>query len=362
MKNKFVDFKVLATSLCCSVVMGLISFAFLKCLDYAADFRSFFPLCYIFLPVAGIVTAFVYKRIGGKSSMGNNIIIESANDGEKVPKRLASLTFIFTCITHLFGGSVGREGTAVQIGGSLTSNVADYLGFKNNDRSTIVLSGISSAFGSVFGTPFAGAFFGMEVCCVGRLSAGAVIPCFACSYLANFVTQLLGFKHAYSKIFKNYLLAAAVGAAIVSLLIFALGLNDFEGLSTWMQNTAFKGDAKWYDMPAKYLLTVLTLGAGFQGGEVTPMFDMGASFGGWFGGVCGFDPTFFAAIGFVCVFAAAINTPITAIVLGIEVFGASAAPYFVLAVLISFIASGNTTIYPSQKFPVDKSLFHFQKK
>ena len=166
MKNKFVDFKVLATSLCCSVVMGLISFAFLKCLDYAADFRSFFPLCYIFLPVAGIVTAFVYKRIGGKSSMGNNIIIESANDGEKVPKRLASLTFIFTCITHLFGGSVGREGTAVQIGGSLTSNVADYLGFKNNDRSTIVLSGISSAFGSVFGTPFAGAFFGMEVCCV----------------------------------------------------------------------------------------------------------------------------------------------------------------------------------------------------
>ena len=130
MKNKFVDFKVLATSLCCSVVMGLISFAFLKCLDYAADFRSFFPLCYMFLPVAGIVTAFVYKRIGGKSSMGNNIIIESANDGEKVPKRLASLTFIFTCITHLFGGSVGREGTAVQIGGSLTSNVADYLGFK----------------------------------------------------------------------------------------------------------------------------------------------------------------------------------------------------------------------------------------
>ena len=296
MKNKFVDFKVLATSLCCSVVMGLISFAFLKCLDYAADFRSFFPLCYLFLPVAGIVTAFVYKRVGGKSSMGNNIIIESANDGEKVPKRLASLTFIFTCITHLFGGSVGREGTAVQIGGSLTSNVADYLGFKNNDRSTIVLSGISSAFGSVFGTPFAGAFFGMEVCCVGRLSAGAVIPCFACSYLANFVTQLLGFKHeryaissipdfdarflfvfliaavclgligklfalgikyvklAYSKIFKNYLLAAAVGAAIVSLLIFALGLNNFEGLSTWMQDTAFKGDAKWYDMPAKYLL------------------------------------------------------------------------------------------------------------
>lgn len=105
----------------------------------------------------------------------------------------------------------------------------------------------------------------------------------------------LGIKYvklAYSKIFKNYLLAAAVGAAIVSLLIFALGLNDFEGLSTWMQGTAFKGDAKWYDMPAKYLLTVLTLGAGFQGGEVTPMFDMGASFGSWFGCVCGFDPTF----------------------------------------------------------------------
>lgn len=404
MKNKFLNFRVLAVSLGCSVIMGIISYAFLMCLDYAADFRSFFPLCYLFLPLAGVVTAFVYKRIGGKSSMGNNIIIESVNDGEKVPKRLASLTFIFTCITHLFGGSVGREGTAVQIGGSLTSNVADLFKFKGDERSTIVLSGISSAFGSVFGTPFAGAFFGMEVCCVGKLSAGAVIPCFACSYLANFVTQLLGFRHtryaiasipdfnikfvivlfaaavllgligklfalgikyvklAYSKIFKNYLVAAAVGAAVVSLLIFVLHLDEFEGLSTWMQKTAFEGNARWYDMPAKYLLTVLTLGAGFQGGEVTPMFDMGASFGGWFGGMCGFEPTFFAAIGFVCVFAAAINTPLTAIVLGIEVFGAPAAPYFVAAVLISFIASGNTTIYPSQKFIVSKSLFNFKKE
>ncbi len=360
MKNKFVDFKVLATSLCCSVAMGLISFAFLKCLEYAADFRSFFPLCYMFLPVAGIVTAFVYKRVGGKSSMGNNIIIESANDGEKVPKRLASLTFIFTCITHLFGGSVGREGTAVQIGGSLTSNVADYLGFKNNDRIIIVLSGISSAFGSVSHTVCRCIFRNGSLLCrqiVGRCG----ILCFACSYLANFVTQLLGFKHeryaissipdfdarflfcvfncgslprlnrqavcTRNKVCKTCILknfqelpsCAAIGAAIVSLLIFALGLNDFEGLSTSMRTPPLRAMQN-HDMPAKYLLTVLTLGAGFQGGEVTPMFDMGASFGSWFGGVCGFDPTFFAAIGFVCVFAAAINTPITAIVLGIEVF------------------------------------------
>ena len=397
MKRKFVDFKVLTASLCCAVVMGVISFVFLKMLGLSSVFREYFPYCIWFLPLSGMLTAFVYKKYGGESSKGNNLIIQSANEGVKVPKRLAVLTFFFTLLTHFSGGSAGREGTAVQIGGALTSNVADKFGFKKEDRKTIILSGLSSAFGSVFGTPLAGAFFGMEVCCIGQLSASAVIPCFLSSYLANAVTLLLGATHEvhtiasvpdfklilifvsasvffgllgklfalavkylkllYAKIFKNTVLSALAGSVVVTLLIILLNLNKYEGLSTWQQTTAFEGNANWYDMPVKFILTALTLGAGFQGGEVTPLFDIGASFGGWYANLFGIEPSFLAAIGLICVFGSAANTPITTIMLGIELFGAEAAPYFVFASLISFIASGKSGIYSSQERKLSKSLF-----
>lgn len=399
MKRKFVDFKVLTASLCCAVVMGIISFVFLKILGLSSVFREFFPYCIWFLPLSGMLTAFVYKKYGGESSKGNNLIIQSANEGVKVPKRLAVLTFFFTLLTHFSGGSAGREGTAVQIGGALTSNVADKFGFKKEDRKTIILSGLSSAFGSVFGTPLAGTFFGMEVCCIGQLSASAVIPCFLSSYLANAVTLLLGATHEahkisaipsldiksvlvfisasilfgligklfalgvkylkllYAKIFKNTVLSALIGSVIVVLLIVLLNLNEYEGLSTWQQTTAFEGNANWYDMPVKFILTTLTLGAGFQGGEVTPLFDIGASFGGWYANMFGIEPSFLAAIGLICVFGSAANTPITTIMLGIELFGAEAVPYFVFASLISFIASGKSGIYSAQERKLSKSLF-----
>lgn len=399
MKRKFVDLKVISVSLCCAVVMGIISFVFLKMLGLSSVFREFFPYCIWFLPLSGMLTAFVYKRYGGESSKGNNLIIQSANEGVKVPKRLAFLTFIFTLLTHFSGGSAGREGTAVQIGGTLTSNVADKLGFKSDDRKIIILSGLSAAFGSVFGTPLAGAFFGMEVCCIGQLSVSGIIPCFLSSYLANAVTLLLGATHEvhkisaipsldiksvlvfisasilfgligklfalgvkylkllYAKIFKNTVLSALIGSVIVVLLIVLLNLNEYEGLSTWQQTTAFEGNANWYDMPVKFILTTLTLGAGFQGGEVTPLFDIGASFGGWYANMFGIEPSFLAAIGLICVFGSAANTPITTIMLGIELFGAEAVPYFVFASLISFIASGKSGIYPAQERKLSKNIF-----
>ena len=399
MKRKFVDLKVILVSLCCAIVMGIISFVFLKMLGLSSVFREFFPYCIWFLPLSGMLTAFVYKRYGGESSKGNNLIIQSANEGVKVPKRLAFLTFIFTLLTHFSGGSAGREGTAVQIGGTLTSNVADKLGFKNEDRKIIILSGLSAAFGSVFGTPLAGAFFGMEVCCIGQLSVSAVIPCFLSSYLANAVTLLLGATHEvhkisaipsldiksvlvfisasilfgligklfalgvkylkllYAKIFKNTVLSALIGSVIVVLLIVLLNLNEYEGLSTWQQTTAFEGNANWYDMPVKFILTTLTLGAGFQGGEVTPLFDIGASFGGWYANMFGIEPSFLAAIGLICVFGSAANTPITTIMLGIELFGAEAVPYFVFASLVSFIASGKSGIYSAQERKLSKNIF-----
>ena len=399
MKKKFVDFRVLAVSLGCAAVMGAISYIFLYLLNLSSAFREYFPLCIWFLPISGMITAFVYKKYGGESSKGNNLIIQSANEGVKIPKRLAILTFLFTLLTHFSGGSAGREGTAVQIGGTLTSNVADKFGFKNEDRKILILSGLSSAFGSVFGTPLAGAFFGMEVCCIGQLSVNALIPCFLSSYLANAVTLLLGAAHEvhtissipdfslkhvlvfisvsvifgligrlfalavrylkilYAKIFKNTVLSALIGSVLVTLIIVLFKLNDYEGLSTWMQSAAFDGNASWYDMPVKFILTVLTLGAGFQGGEVTPLFDMGASFGGWYADIFGIEPSFLAAIGLVCVFGSAAKTPLTTIMLGIELFGTEATPYFVLASLISFVASGKSGIYSAQERMLSNSLF-----
>lgn len=403
MKKKFVDLKLLTVSLSCAVVMGVISFVFLKMLGLSSVFREYFPYCIWFLPLSGMLTAFVYKKYGGESSKGNNLIIQSANEGVKVPKRLAFLTFFFTLLTHFSGGSAGREGTAVQIGGTLTSNVADKFGFKNEDRKTIILSGLSAAFGSVFGTPLAGAFFGMEVCCIGRLSVSAIIPCLLSSYLANTVTLLLGATHEvhkislvptldiklitvfitasilfgligksfalavkylkllYAKLFKNIVLSALIGSVIVTLLIVLLNLNDYEGLSTWQQTTAFEGNAAWYDMPVKFILTTLTLGAGFQGGEVTPLFDIGASFGGWYANLFGIEPSFLAAIGLICVFGSAANTPITTIMLGVELFGAEAVPYFVFASLISFIVCGKSGIYSAQERKLSKNIFKFKQ-
>ena len=239
----------------------------------------------------------------------------------------------------------------------------------------------------------------MEVCCIGQLSASAVIPCFLSSYLANAVTLLLGATHEvhtiasvpnfdfklilifvsasvffgllgklfalavkylkllYAKIFKNTVLSALAGSVVVTLLIILLNLNKYEGLSTWQQTTAFDGNANWYDMPVKFILTALTLGAGFQGGEVTPLFDIGASFGGCYANLFGIEPSCLAAIGLIGVFGSAANTPITTIMLGIELFGAEAVPYFVFASLISFIASGKSGIYSSQERKLSKSLF-----
>lgn len=402
MSKRFFNFRVLITSSACAIVMGAIAAIFLTMLDIATDFRKTFPYSIFSLPFVSLLTAFVYFKYGKNTQGGNNLIIKSVNRYKPVPKRLAFLTFIFTILTHFAGGSVGREGTATQIGGTITSNVADKFGFKGTERQVLVMSGISAAFGSVFGTPFGGAFFGMEVCCIGGLSVEAFLPCLVSGYSAYAVTMLFEIEHEshviknipefnwelilmviiasicfgiigkmfaitvkyikklYAKLFKNYLLRAFVGACVVVAIIYFGKLEDYEGLSTWMQDHAFRGTGDWYEMPLKFMLTTLTLGAGMQGGEVTPLFNMGACFGSSFGLFCGMEPSFFAALGLICVFGAAANTPIATVTLGVELFGTKALPYFVISAIISFLVSGNSSIYSAQKIKVSKGLFKGQ--
>ena len=384
------NFKLIISTFIVSIIMGIISAIFLKSLELVTTLRDSFPYLIFLIPIVGVLTAYTYSKYGKVSNRGNNLIIESVQKEVKVPFRMAILTFIFTVLTHLSGGSAGREGTAVQIGGALTNKIGDIFKLEHKEKRILVMAGISSAFGSVFGTPLAGTFFGMEVCFIGKLSYEAMIYCFIGSYAANFVTESIGINHVghiiksvpnislytlliviissilfgifgrlfakgihlvkgfYGKNIKNNINRAIISSSVVLLVIIIFKLYEFEGLSTWLIDSGFSGDVNMLDPIKKLILTVLTLGAGFQGGEVTPLFNIGASLGGAIGNLTNIEPSLLAAIGMICVFGSATNTPITTIMLGINLFGSEAVPYYIIGAFISYYVIGHNGIYGAQ--------------
>jgi len=380
---------ILLTSIS-GIAMGFVSKAFLESLAFVSILRESNNYLLYFLPIVGMLTAFIYKNYGNGAQRGNNLIIDSIHREAHVPLRMSIFTFLFTILTHLSGGSAGREGTAVQIGGTITNKLAQWFKLDLHDKRILVMSGISAGFGSVFGTPLAGTFFGMEMCFVGKLSYEGLFPCFIASYIANFVTEALGTSHVvhtilsvpqmnlynlfvvviascmfgiagkyfsilihtlkrfYAKVFENYILRAFLASIIILIIMFAFNFTKYAGLSTWMIDAGFEGKVNIIDPFIKFLLTCLTLGAGFQGGEVTPLFDIGASLGGIIGQFTNIEPSFLAGLGLISVFGCAANTPITTIMLGIEMFGTTATPFYIIAALISYYITGHNGIYNSQ--------------
>lgn len=346
----------------------------------------------------GALTAWVYGTYGKNAKKGNNLIIERTEGPVEVPLRMAVLTFCFTILSHLFGGSVGREGTAVQIGGTVTSTLARRAGLSEAEHRLLVHAGISAGFGAVFGTPLAGACFGMEVCAIGRLPYSAALPCLWSAYLADWTARFLGTTHAqhaiaalpvpsiktlcavvfsavlfglagrafagltarikvfYAKFLRHPVWIGFVGALIVMLAMLLLGLTRYAGLSAWMMDAGFAGQSSFTDPICKLALTSLSLGAGLQGGEVTPLFDIGASLGGALGGLLGIEPSFLAALGMITVFGSAVNTPLATILLGIELFGTQAAPYYAAAAYIGYFVMGHRGIYASQRIAYPKRI------
>lgn len=389
-RQKMRIFKLTISTIIVSIVMGIISAMFLRSLEFVTTLREGFHYLIFLIPIIGVLTAYTYSKYGNGSNRGNNLIIESVHKDVKVPFRMAILTFIFTVLTHLSGGSAGREGTAVQIGGALTNKVANIFKMEHKEKRILIMSGISAAFGSVFGTPLAGTFFGMEVCFIGKISYEAMIYCFISSYAANFVTESLGINHTvhliksvpsitiytlliviissilfgvfgrmfakgihlvkgfYNKNIKNNIYRAIVSSIAVLLVIVIFRLYKFEGLSTWLIDSGFSGEVTILDPIKKLILTILTLGAGFQGGEVTPLFDIGASLGGAIGNLTNIEPSLLAAIGMICVFGSATNTPLTTIMLGINLFGGEAVPYYIIGAFISYYVIGHNGIYGAQ--------------
>jgi H+/Cl- antiporter ClcA len=371
------------------VLAGLSSAAFLVALEWVTEERLDHPALLYLLPLAGLGVGLVYHYGGGRSVEGNNLIIDEIHDPTAwVPRRMAPMVFIGTCLTQLFGGSAGREGAAIQMSGSLTDLASRTLRVRSEDRPVLLVAAIAGGFGAVFGVPLAGAVFGLEVQRSRRRHLHAVLPCLVAAVVGDRVVRLLGVHHTLtpdlgrvglswstalklaiagvafgvaSTVFSNLTHAIKwtaarvvgwaparplLGGVVVILLTWAFGTRIYNGLSIGLiEQSLFGGDVPTWGFAAKLLLTAVTLGAGFVGGEVTPLFVIGATLGATLAGVLDLPVPLVAALGFVAVFAAAANAPLACIVMGVELFGFGASIYFVLVCAVAFAASSHRGLY-----------------
>ena len=395
-RNALASLKLLALVLVVSVAMGVAAWVFLASLDIVTGYREGHPWVFCLLPVVSVATAWLYRNHGLMARRGNNLVIDSALSTRLIHARMAVLTFVCSVATHLAGGSAGREGAAVQIGGTIASNVSNRMHLGERDHHDLMLAGIAAAFGGVFGSPLAGAFFGMEMCFVGKIDYTAGIYCLVASCTGNAVAEALGTVHevnaithipaitpatvalavvagvafglaarvftwmirtikgAYARFFHNYLLSALAGSLVLIAVYALFGLWRYAGLSTWLVGAGFAGKTTVIDAAAKLVVTAFTLGCGYQGGEVTPLFGIGAALGGWIGCVAGIDPSFVAALGMLGVFCAGLNVPITTIMMSIDMFHGRGAIYFVIVAFISYLVAGHRGVYPAQRIVAPK--------
>ncbi len=366
---------------------GTASAAFIATLEWATDWREGHVWMIGFLPLAGFAMAWVYHKVGREVEAGHILLIDEIHNPKKViPLRMTPLIFVGSVITHLFGGSAGREGTAVQMGGSLADQLSIPFKLSAPQRRILLRTGISAGFASVFGTPFAGLIFGLEVL-KGKIHYDAIWPCLVGALVADHVTRLWGIHHDLNHIpivpsltIKGFLVATLAGAifglvgrifattahsltawsktgiryaplrpfiggCIVALLVWVMGTTRYIGLGTRVITESFITYLPTWDFAGKFLLTILTLGFGFKGGEVTPLFFIGATLGNTLSRFLPLPMPLLAGMGFVSVFAGAANTPLSCAIMAIELFGHPCLIYAAIACLSSYLVSGKNGIY-----------------
>ena len=376
------------------VLAGASSAGFLSSLSWATKTREQHEWLLFLLPVAGFLVGLAYHYGGGSAAQGNNLIIDEIHDPRDwIPRRMAPLVYAGTLLTHLFGGSAGREGTAIQMAGSLTDGFCRICGVSRPDRRLLLIAAIAGGFGAVFGVPLAGCIFALEVQAVGRMRYDALVPALSASIVGDLIVRGLGVHHtALPHIAEIHLTAPLLGKVVVSGLAFgltsvafselthglkrafatwvrwpplrpflgglavialtyAVGSRDYLGLSLPLITEALAGGAGMlaFAFALKLLFTAVTLGAGFQGGEVTPLFVIGATLGATLGRLFGVPVPLMAALGFVAVFAGATNTPIACTIMGVELFGTGPIVLLAVACVVSYVFSSHRGIYGSQR-------------
>jgi H+/Cl- antiporter ClcA len=391
---------------------GLSAGVFLVALAWATTTREGNVWLLAALPVGGFAIGLVYHYVGGRSAEGNNLIIDSvhgltrdvdlADRRHGVPLRMAPLVLVGTVVTHLFGGSAGREGTGIQMSGALGDTFARVARLSPQDRKTALVAAISGGFGAVFGVPMAGTVFGLEVLSVGRIRYEALVPGLVAAVTGDLVAHLVfdatglphmptprvvleavpietallgkvavaglafglasilfsemvyGFRRAYRIAIAWAPARPLVGGLVVIGLTLLVGSTDYLGLSLPLIERSYVGDVVAWAFLLKILFTTLTIGAGFQGGEVTPLFVVGATLGAVLAGPLGVSPELLAALGLVAVFAGATNTPLACTIMGVELFGSGAFVYLAVACVVSYVFSSHRSIYETQRIDTPK--------
>lgn len=374
---------------------GVVGAAFHKGLEIVTETREHNLWLILLLPIAGLLITALYHPFRNKGKLNTNRILDAVETDERVPLSLSPLIIVSTLITHLFGGSAGREGAALQLGGSLGYNVGKLFRLSKADRHIIVMVGMSSFFAAMFGAPLTAAIFALEVIRVGYVRHCGFMPCIAASLVAYEISALLGthgvrydvafpgttpelvikviilsvlcavvsilfcvaIKNAsvwMHKFFRNPYLRTVAGSVIIIGLAATIGTADYNGAGMHMIDRAMGGNTEFYAFLLKIIFTAVTIAAGFKGGEIVPTLFIGATFGCAMAPVLGIDAPFAASVGFVAVFCGVVNCPFASVALALEVFGADGILVYALACAVSFMMSGNFSIYKSQKIVVSK--------
>ena len=394
--------KWLAIASVIGVIVGAIGSLFGHTLIAVNHFRDAHPMIILALPFAGLLIVFLYRFFKDADDKGTNMVIASIHSSTGIPFRMAPLIFITTAITHLFGGSAGREGAAIQLGGSIAKRIGRKLGLSDNDQHIIVMCGMSAGFSALFGTPLAATIFSLEVISVGIMHYSALVPCVTASMIGHFVAEFMKMppevfpvsaipemgaviffkvvlmaalfgvasilfcmimhqaEHLRAHHFKNTYVRIFVSAVIILVLCGLLGSDMYLGSGMHIIEHIFhEGHTETFAFLLKMIFTALTIGAGFKGGEIVPSLTIGAALGCIAAPLFGLPVSLAAACGMVGVFCGVTNCPITSLLIAFELFGFEGMPYYLVAVAVSYMLSGYYGLYHAQRIMYSKTETHF---